>query len=100
LDQLVQAQFTLLAENPWHFSTFGGKQAKHEQRKETMMVAWSVWHWQGECNMSLGVIKAHLLHHMASNQASPPSYIFITSLLHLHFIWPTMLLINGDIPLL
>jgi len=42
LNQLVRAQFTLLAENPWNLSTLGGKQAKHEQSKESVMVAWSV----------------------------------------------------------
>jgi len=41
-------------------------QAKHELSKENVMVAWCVWLGQGECDMPLGIIKTHLLHHMVS----------------------------------
>jgi len=29
---------------------------------------------QGECDMPLGIIKTHLLHHMVYNQASSPRF--------------------------
>jgi len=42
-------------------------QAKHELSKENVMEAWCVWLGQGECDMPLGIIKTHLLHHMVYN---------------------------------
>jgi len=67
-------------------------QAKRELSKENVMEAWCVWLGQGECDMPLGIIKTHLLHHMVSNQTSSPSYICISSLLHFLFIWSPMCL--------